>query len=111
MNVRENSHKILLCSGFHHQETSDKGLVLSCGKTLSSSSAAQRLGSEFSSLISLQVSFESLLLQFVKIKTRVLNPCALAQLVECPSKVYLWYNSTDVGSNHERDKSSMTTLP
>ena len=31
---------------------------------------------------------------------------AVAQLVERPSKVPIWCNSTDLGSNHERDMSS-----
>ena len=31
---------------------------------------------------------------------------AIAQLVERPSKVPVWYHSTDLGSNHERDMSS-----
>ena len=33
---------------------------------------------------------------------------AVAQLVERPSKVPIWCNSTDVGSNYERDMSSLS---
>ena len=33
---------------------------------------------------------------------------AVAQSVERPSKVPVWCNSTDVGSNHERDMSSLS---
>ena len=35
---------------------------------------------------------------------------AVAQSVEPPSKVPVWCNSTDVGSNHKRDISSPLSL-